>query len=972
MMSFFMNPWTMVAGGALVLTPIIIHLINRMRFRRVKWAAMEFLLKAQKKMRRKKILEQLLLLLLRCLLVFLAGLLFARFLGFEPTGKETHPVLHVVVLDDTPSMADAGEGNAAGDVFTIAKAQITDKIMVAATKASTPQRLRIIRLSDLSDIVNPGSGSTAEPELINSKLIENVKASLASMKPETVHVGLAEGLKKAKQFLDQPTGVEVTKIVHVISDMRDQDWTTDGEAIAAATKELTDAGAKIHLVDVATPFRTKERKSPVYSDNVGIVELKPRTRVSAKDKPVEFDIRIKNFGNTTLQNVVVKCFLNGESRLLTTLNFETVPANQEQSQSFVVSPSRTATREDPLARFNVVSCMLQKTGSDALAFDNARHAIVEVRDRLSVLAIVRPEELANPDDKNGDTLFLRNLLETKFTDLEWNAATPDALVKRDLKEYGSIYLLNVPGLTDAETAALERYIKGGGGVGVFLGDKVVPDIYKKNMYRDGAGFFPVPLPNEPTKEMTREERDKWDKSFAKRVLLRDPAVKSHPALRGIYGESIIKRSEKETADQIERSFWYAGIFRHWPIARIGRWREDKSIQELYCLPNDTPITEFEGKAVELIKAINAEYGEPKFAKYRDKVDPILARIRDLTGDKENPALVRLAAQMDRLLADQISEGDADEALLREFWGQPEMAKAKALATSLRDSAKYGDPLYFARSYGDEKSGMGRVAVFTIPTGGPWTDWPARNAGAISWSALMYEMQNYLRGGGAEENRTVGSPLETTFETGRYKPSVEWTYLTYDVAKPDAATQNAPMIREPVLGQTQKTFPLDTKEGSLRLNFPDTKRPGVYLFTLTWQKRESDPPGAPATKPEYMAAVFNPDTEREGNLRRANTDNFTSAARGAELHTPDEDYERTFEQRPTDMSSGKWIYLLILLILIFEQALAVRLSYHTKTDDLAAFAPSAAAAMAGRSVAQEAGEGAAPNGGTGDAGNGPGA
>ncbi|HSQ54846.1 MAG TPA: BatA domain-containing protein, partial [Gemmata sp.] len=111
-------------------TPIIIHLINRMRFRRVKWAAMEFLLKAQKKMRRKKILEQLLLLLLRCLLVFLAGLLFARFLGLNPEeGKETRPVVHVVILDNTTSMADVGGTDATTDAFAIAKQQITDKII---------------------------------------------------------------------------------------------------------------------------------------------------------------------------------------------------------------------------------------------------------------------------------------------------------------------------------------------------------------------------------------------------------------------------------------------------------------------------------------------------------------------------------------------------------------------------------------------------------------------------------------------------------------------------------------------------------------------------------------------------------------------------------------------------------------------------------------------------------------------------
>ena len=66
MMSFFLNPFTMLAGALTRSTPILIHLINRMRFRRVKWAAMEFLLKAQKRMRRQRILEQLILLLLRC------------------------------------------------------------------------------------------------------------------------------------------------------------------------------------------------------------------------------------------------------------------------------------------------------------------------------------------------------------------------------------------------------------------------------------------------------------------------------------------------------------------------------------------------------------------------------------------------------------------------------------------------------------------------------------------------------------------------------------------------------------------------------------------------------------------------------------------------------------------------------------------------------------------------------------------
>src|SRR5829696_2866014 len=111
MESLFTHPLTMAAGAALVSAPVIIHLINRMRFRRVKWAAMEFLLKAQKRMRRKLIFEQLLLLLLRCLLVFLAGVLVARSLRFTPADKPRPPTAHVAIPDDSPSMADGWRGD---------------------------------------------------------------------------------------------------------------------------------------------------------------------------------------------------------------------------------------------------------------------------------------------------------------------------------------------------------------------------------------------------------------------------------------------------------------------------------------------------------------------------------------------------------------------------------------------------------------------------------------------------------------------------------------------------------------------------------------------------------------------------------------------------------------------------------------------------------------------------------------------
>src|ERR1700726_2320529 len=96
--TLFANPAALTLGGAMISSPILIHLINRMRFKRLRWAAMEFLLKSQKRNRRRLIIEQLLLLLMRCLLVLMAALLASRYLGFSFAFLEPQNTLHVIVV----------------------------------------------------------------------------------------------------------------------------------------------------------------------------------------------------------------------------------------------------------------------------------------------------------------------------------------------------------------------------------------------------------------------------------------------------------------------------------------------------------------------------------------------------------------------------------------------------------------------------------------------------------------------------------------------------------------------------------------------------------------------------------------------------------------------------------------------------------------------------------------------------------
>src|SRR5438552_6041955 len=140
MFELFLNPWYAVAGLALISVPILIHLINRMRFKRIRWAAMEFLLKSQKRNRRRLIIEQLLLLALRCALVLLAVLLVSRYL-FSFAIFEPQNTLHVIVLDDSLSMTDQWkEEGEDKDCFKVGKDVIVKEIAKNAVQAGTAQR----------------------------------------------------------------------------------------------------------------------------------------------------------------------------------------------------------------------------------------------------------------------------------------------------------------------------------------------------------------------------------------------------------------------------------------------------------------------------------------------------------------------------------------------------------------------------------------------------------------------------------------------------------------------------------------------------------------------------------------------------------------------------------------------------------------------------------------------------------------
>src|SRR5512140_3747824 len=102
----FLAPWLFAAGAAATSIPIVIHLLNKRKFRIIIWAAMEWLLAAQRRNARRLKFHRWLLLAIRCLAILLIAAGIAQ-LVLQTTAigsllGEQHAV--IILWDDSYSM----------------------------------------------------------------------------------------------------------------------------------------------------------------------------------------------------------------------------------------------------------------------------------------------------------------------------------------------------------------------------------------------------------------------------------------------------------------------------------------------------------------------------------------------------------------------------------------------------------------------------------------------------------------------------------------------------------------------------------------------------------------------------------------------------------------------------------------------------------------------------------------------------
>ncbi len=451
---FFLNPAYVLPGAALVLVPILIHILSRLRYKKVRFAAMEFLLESEELNRRRIVIEQLLLLLLRILAVLLIGLLIAK-LVLDPSrllmlrGASMH---HVVILDDSLSMRDR-EGDAT--VFHQAL-QTLENMLAEGSRQPGESRITLLSTTDPRRPI-------VSDRTLNEAFVQEIMPRLRNLTCSWRAASPIDAINAARDILAADGGAAPQ--VHVLTDLRTTDWNSRPDVVAAL-EALKTIKASVDLVKVVKDARS----------NVAIQALSAETLAVAQGVPWRMTLTLKNHSSTKVTGLRGTVFLDGAplpGRIL-------IP-DIEPGAELQVSHDITFDSE---GRHQIET----RLEDDALREDNRRFLAVDVTEKRTILII-------DDEGQQEDASFVAAALsaDPALTGLASEVRASQTLTSSDLVKYDCIYLLNVRELPADTTLLLADYVRSGGGIVWFPGEQANVRWYSESLREPSLKLFPAPI-----------------------------------------------------------------------------------------------------------------------------------------------------------------------------------------------------------------------------------------------------------------------------------------------------------------------------------------------------------------------------------------------------------------------------------------------------------------------------------------------
>jgi hypothetical protein len=447
--------------------PLLVHLWTRRRYREMYWAAMEYLLAAIRRSRRRLQLEQLLLLILRTLVIVLIVLAVAEPFfersGFAFTpGERTHRVL---VIDGSYSMAyrptDKGRFERA-------------KELAARIVEESPQGdgFTLLLLSDPPRVVvaNPVfEARSILPEIDNLALPHtsaDLPATLAQVEQVLLH---------ARREHPRLTREEV----YFLTDLGRVGWLMDprGEAARAEflkrSKQLADS-ARLVVIDLGQEG----------ADNLALTDVRTDEPFATVGRNVNVEAEVKSFGAQPQTRRLVELLVDG--RRVAQEHVDLAPG-AEASVGFSYRFEAPGDHE-----------LEVRLEGDRLEVDNHRWLALPVKPFVRVLCV---DGRPSGEPFGGATDYLVAAIAPEDDPLGRVEVRPEVvwesrLLELNLASYDCIFLCDVAQFTSSEARALDGYLKEGGSLVFFLGDLVIPDRYNRELAgerTDGVRLLPAQL-----------------------------------------------------------------------------------------------------------------------------------------------------------------------------------------------------------------------------------------------------------------------------------------------------------------------------------------------------------------------------------------------------------------------------------------------------------------------------------------------
>ena len=469
------NPALFWGGAAAMGAPIIIHILAKRRFRRIRWAAMSFLMDADKQNRKRVRIEELILLALRCLAVLLIGLLVSRPF-IQPSGVSallggTQRTERIFLLDDSFSMGY----------------QSNDRTLIEDMKSSVRNLLQRLRDHAPHDTITllrttAPDDPIVEGAILDDRQYELLLARLEALQPTQQSQSVERCMSSVRKLLDGDDGV-LSCVLYVISDFQEVDWLTaaaatgEGNATSATlAAELTDwkndeRDVRVVLVDVGDD-------SP---QNVAITDLQSMQRQVVTGVSAQLEATVQNFGTSDADALELQ--ISSDASGAGSVPTDPIPAGRKVAAA--------------------ISTVIQRAGDasitvsanpDRLPIDDTRYLALEATDGVRVLIVNgEPSTDSYLDEVHLLTTALRPEGDV-FSGNQVDVIDESALDGASLDDYHLVILCNLYRVSEPIADDLHRFVFAGGGLAIFLGDQVSdPMAYNATLYRDGKGLLPASL-----------------------------------------------------------------------------------------------------------------------------------------------------------------------------------------------------------------------------------------------------------------------------------------------------------------------------------------------------------------------------------------------------------------------------------------------------------------------------------------------